>query len=150
MGKRKSQTGIDGVKMPVDSCPGCGTAMLETTGALALPVHGEEVTVEGAAHLGCPACGEIVLRRDHARALREEALARYRVAHGLLTGKEIRALRDRHGLTQAQLAGLLRLGANTLSRWESGRNAQSRAMDILLRLIRDVPGALDHLRREVA
>ena len=54
------------------------------------------------------------------------------------------------GLTQGELARLLGLGPNTLSRWEAGRNAQSAAMDILLRLVRDVPGSLNYLRSRAA
>jgi Helix-turn-helix len=50
-------------------------------------------------------------------------------------------------LTQAELARLLRLGANTISRWEAARNVQTASMDMLLRMIRDVPGTLDYLRR---
>jgi len=136
--------------LPDDPCPACGAMMAETTATLKLPINGEEMAVPLSAHLKCPECGEIVLRRDHARSLREAALSRYRAAHGLLTGQEIRALRERHGLTQAQMAHLLRLGANTLSRWESGRNVQTAAMDVLMRLIRDVPGTLDYLRQQAA
>jgi len=64
--------------------------------------------------------------------------------------EEIRAVRERFGLTQSELARLLRLGANTVSRWESGRNVQTAAMDILVRLIRDLPASLDYLRRHAA
>ena len=49
------------------------------------------------------------------------------------------------GLTQAELAQLLKLGGNTVSRWESGRNVQTAAMDLLLKMIRDLPGSLDYL-----
>jgi transcriptional regulator with XRE-family HTH domain len=59
--------------------------------------------------------------------------------YGLLTAEEIRSLRERFGVTQGELARLLRLGQNTLSRWETGRNVQTAAMDILLRVLRDVP-----------
>jgi len=48
------------------------------------------------------------------------------------------------------LAHLLRLGANTVSRWESGRNVQTAAMDILLRMIRDLPGSIEYLREHAA
>jgi len=44
----------------------------------------------------------------------------------------------------------LRLGANTISRWEAGRSVQTEAMDVLLRLLRDVPGSLDYLRAHAA
>ena len=78
------------------------------------------------------------------------AIAIYRRRHGLLSADEIRAIRERFYLTQADLALLLRLGANTVSRWESGRNVQSAAMDMLLRLIRDVPGSIPYLRDRAA
>jgi len=35
---------------------------------------------------------------------------------------------------------------NTVPRWESGRNVQTAAMDMLLRLIPDLPGSIDYLR----
>jgi len=64
----------------------------------------------------------------------------------LLSADEIRTIRDQFNLTQTDLARLLRLGANTVSRWESGRNVQTAAMDILLRMIRDLPGSIEYLR----
>lgn len=133
-----------------DACPTCGTIMTEARAALSLPVNGEDISVPKSPHFKCPKCGEVVLRRDHARALREAALALYRAKHDLLSADEIRAIRERHELTQGQLAALLRLGANTLSRWESGRNVQTAAMDVLMRLIRDVPGTLEYLRHQAA
>ena len=139
-----------GRALPDDACPACGTTMAEKRGRLRLPVNGEEVTVPSAAHLSCPKCGEIVLRYRDSRRLGEDAAAIYRKKHGLLSAEEIRALRERFDLTQADLARLLRLGANTVSRWESGRNVQTGAMDILLRLIRDLPGSLEYLRNNAA
>jgi HTH-type transcriptional regulator/antitoxin MqsA len=124
--------------------------MVEKRGNLRLPVNGEEVTVRSAVHLSCPKCHEIVLRFQDARRLGEDAIAIYRRRHGLLSADEIRGIRERFGLTQAEFARLLRLGANTLSRWESGRNVQTEAMDTLLRLIRDVPGSIDYLRHHAA
>ena len=49
----------------------------------------------------------------------------YRRKHGLLSADQIRGIRARFELTQAEFARLLRLGANTLSRWEAGRNVQT-------------------------
>jgi len=117
---------------------------------LSLPVNGEAVRVPGIAHLHCASCGEKLLSYEEAGALERGALARYRARHGLLSPEEIRTLRERLGLTQASLARLLRLGANTMSRWEAGRNVQTAAMDVLLRLLRDVPGSLAYLRRHAA
>lgn len=133
-----------------DACPSCGTPMVEKRATLRLPVNGEEVPVPCAAHLRCPTCGEVLLRYQDSKRLGEDAIAIYRKKHGLLSADDIRALRERFDLTQADLARLLRLGANSISRWESGRNVQSAAMDLLLRLLRDLPGSIDYLRSRAA
>ena len=136
--------------LPGDACPTCGTMMVEKRGTLRLPVNGEEIAVRSAAHLSCPKCGEVMLRFQDTKRLSEDAIALYRKKHGLLSADEIRALRERFNLTQADLSHLLRLGANTLSRWEAGRNVQTAAMDVLLRLIRDLPNSIEYLRKHAA
>lgn len=95
-----------------------------------------------AAYLRCPKCGEALLRNQESKRLHEDAIAVYRKKHGLPSANEIRDIREGFGLTQADLARLLRFGANMVSRWESGRNVQTAAMDMLRRLIRDLPGSM--------
>ena len=124
--------------------------MKEKRGRLSFPVNGEDIRVPDATYLACPKRHDAVLRADDARRLRERALDVYREKYGLLSADEIRSLRERFGLTQAELARLLRLGQNTLSRWEAGRHAQTAAMDVLLRMLRDVPGGLEYLRTHAA
>jgi putative zinc finger/helix-turn-helix YgiT family protein len=85
-----------------------------------------------------------------ARELERRAIDLYRTKYGLLAADEIKTLRQDLGLTQAELARLLRLGGNTISRWEAGRNVQSAVMDMLLRLIRDVPSSLEYLKSHAA
>jgi putative zinc finger/helix-turn-helix YgiT family protein len=148
--KKKTTTRSAKGELPSDACPVCGTLMKEKSGRLAFPVNGEDVRVPEATHLACPKGHDPVLRTDDARRLRERALDLYRGKYGLLTAEEIRSLRERFGLTQAELARLLRLGQNTLSRWEAGRNIQTAAMDVLLRVLRDVPGGLEYLRKHAA
>jgi putative zinc finger/helix-turn-helix YgiT family protein len=138
------------IVLGADACPTCGTLMKEKRGRLSFPVNGEEMRVPDASHLACPKGHDAVLRVDDARRLRERALDLYRKKYRLLSADEIRSLRERFGLTQAELARLLRLGQNTLSRWEAGRHAQTAAMDVLLRLLRDVPGGLEYLRKHAA
>ena len=134
----------------VDACPGCGATMRQRRSTLTWSVNGEKIRVPDIRHLRCPKCGETVLALDQIRALRAGAFQVYRRSHGLLPGSAIRSVREQLGLTQVELSRLLRLGANTVSRWEAGRNVQSAAMDVLLRLIRDVPGSLDYLRGHAA
>jgi len=136
--------------LPPDACPRCATPMKQAHGTLRLPVNGEDIPVPHSAHLRCPKCKETVLRLEDARRLGEDAIALYRRKHGLLSAADIRAIRDRFTLTQGELARLLHLGQNTVSRWESGRNVQTAAMDVLLRLLRDVPGSLEYLKRHAA
>lgn len=64
---------------------------------------------------------------------------------GLLTPDEIRVGRERLGLNQQEFQELLRLGGNTLSRWENGRVYQSRSMDTLLRLAFNVRAVRTYL-----
>lgn len=139
-----------GGELSGDACPECGTRMREKRGKLRLPVNGEEIAVPEATHLSCPKCREVVLRFDDARRLRQLALEIYRSKYGLLSADEIRSVRERFDLTQAELARLLRLGGNTISRWEVGRNVQTASMDMFLRMIRDLPGSLDYLRKHAA
>lgn len=135
---------------PGDMCPNCGATMAASTAELPLLVNGETVQVDGIEHLRCPACNEAMLGYQEAKMLQQRGVEAYRQSHALLTAEEIRALRQKHSLTQAQLAALLHLGLNTVSRWEAGRNVQNGAMDLLLRLLRDVPGTRDHLEKRAA
>jgi DNA-binding transcriptional regulator YiaG len=64
----------------------------------------------------------------------EKTQARYM---GLLAGSDIRALRERHSLSQDQLSELLGCGKKSLSRWENGREYPSQLVNTLLRLLED-------------
>ena len=139
-----------GGRLPDDACPRCGTTMRPVERRLGIRINGELVTVEGVPHRRCPRCGETLLSYEETVSFNRRALEAYRRKHRLLSEREIREIRERVGLTQAALARLLRLGSNTVSRWEAGRNVQSASMDMMLRLLRDVPGALAYLRRRAA
>jgi HTH-type transcriptional regulator/antitoxin MqsA len=120
--------------------------MKEARGRLSARINGEDVAIADATHMRCPRCREVLLRYEDWMHLDERAQAAYREKFGLLSAADIRALREKLGLTQAQLAHLLRLGGNTVSRWEAGRNVQTAAMDALLRIVRDVPASLKYLQ----
>ena len=133
-----------------NDCPSCGNAMKEKVKSLIYPVNGEDIHVPSMPHLACPKCKEIILRLDEAKNLREKAIELYRKKYNLLSSEEIRSIRDRLDISQTDLAELLRLGVNSISRWEIGKNVQTAAMDILLRIIRDVPQAMDYLKKIAA
>ena len=149
--RTESKQAIRGIqKVPEDTCPSCGATMRPSRRALVHLVNGEAMRVGGIPHLHCSRCHEMLLHLDHMRTLEQRAIAAYREKYRLLSGSEIRALRVRLHLTQSQLSDLLRLGANTVSRWEAGRNVQSASMDVLLRLLRDLPQTLQYLRKRAA
>jgi putative zinc finger/helix-turn-helix YgiT family protein len=148
--KTKAKARKRGRELPDDACPTCGTIMRSVRGRLHVSVNGENMAVTDMPHLRCRKCGEGLFSLAVARELERRGIDLYRAKYGLLTADEIRAIREQHVLTQAELAQLLRLGGNTLSRWEAGRNVQSAAMDVLLRLIRDLPGSLQYLRDHAA
>jgi HTH-type transcriptional regulator/antitoxin MqsA len=54
---------------------------------------------------------------------------------GLLAGADIRALRERLGVSQDQLSDVLGCGKKSLSRWENGREHPSQLVNTLLRLL---------------
>lgn len=149
----ENETEIDpelGPVLPDDICPTCGTKMVEKTGPLRLSVNGERIRVSSIEHFKCPKCGETMFSLQEGMRGSLEARSIYREKYGLLSPDEISGIRKKFGLTQAELARLLRLGANTVSRWETGRNVQSAAMDTVLRMIRDLPGSIDYLRDRAA
>lgn len=136
--------------LSADACPSCGTNMEKRHGPLKSLVNGESISVPGVEYLRCPSCGEVMFDLQAAAYLRTEGERRYRAKYGLLSAEEIRQLRRSVGLTQQKMSRMLRLGANTLSRWETGRNVQSAAMDLLLRMVQDVPGSVDYLKKRRA
>jgi len=75
--------------------------MKDKRGKLLFPVNGEEMRVPDATHLACPKGHDPMLRLDDARRLREQAIELYRAKYRLLSGEDIRSLRERFGLTQA-------------------------------------------------
>jgi putative zinc finger/helix-turn-helix YgiT family protein len=110
-------------------------------------VNGETILVRGVAHRRCPRCDEILLWIGHLSLVQQKAVEQDRRKHGLLTGAEIREIRECLHLTRVQLTDLLRLGANTVSSWES---AQSTSMDLLLRILRELPQARRYLKKHAA
>ncbi len=80
----------------------------------------------------CGKCGMTASEIPAAGAVQREIAEKYRQIKGLLTGKEIRTLRQAKSLTQEELAAQMRVGVASIKRWENA-NIQSRSMDNLLR-----------------
>jgi putative zinc finger/helix-turn-helix YgiT family protein len=79
----------------------------------------------------CATCGS-EYSGPEAEDLRHEAVCRHL---GVLSPKEILAIRSQRGLSRQKFSELTRLGVATLARWESGEIIQNPAMDSYLRLV---------------
>lgn len=97
--------------------------------------HGKALPVEHIEYSVCRECGFDVILPDQKR--RNDARVRdaRRQMDGLLTGQEIRSVREDLGLTQHEAARLIGGGQNAFSKYERGEVTQSVAMDRLLRLL---------------
>ena len=80
----------------------------------------------------CAECGLELAGIDAAGTMQERMADAYRQATGLLSGAEIRELRQKLGLSQQALADALNIGVASIKRWETGV-IQTKGMDTLLR-----------------
>lgn len=107
--------------------------------------EGAKVQVRGMEYMVCETCGaDPVLPAQAKRNQLRIADAR-RQHMGLLTGEQIRTVREKLGLSQPQAAGLFGGGANAFSKYERGETLQSVPMDRLLRLVAANPTLLPSL-----
>ncbi len=95
----------------------------------------------------CDACGSEQADAAQTRANKRLMVAFKKRVDGLLTGTEVRALREKLGLSQAEAAKIFGGGPVAFSKYESDDVAQSEAMDKLLRLAAELPPAFDLLCR---
>ena len=128
------------------SCVACGGARAgERVAPVTHKVGQRSVVVKEDRHLYCPDC-ETVSYRGALLAENQEAIARQvRLDEGLLTPDELRVIRLKYGLTQADMEALLQIGPKTWVRWERGRVVQSQTADQLIRLIARKPDVLRDL-----
>jgi DNA-binding transcriptional regulator YiaG len=83
----------------------------------------------------CTACG-FKYMDEAAEEARHEAVCKYL---GILTPRQIVALRMSYGLTRAEFAALTRFGEASLARWETGSILQNAANDQFLYLLHFSP-----------
>lgn len=124
----------------------CGGTLHLTEEAGTFRVHGTDVPVTHR-FWRCDGCAEELVTEELAETVEKEAAAAYRRMERRLSGAEIRAIRERYGLTQEHLERALGLAPKTVARWESERVMPTRSTDNLLRVIDRDCGALIHLAK---
>jgi len=94
---------------------------------------GKEVEFQ-ATYLYCSNADEYLATEDMIRRNDRALKDAYRKKAGLLTSTEIRAIRDKYGISQKDLAAVLDWGRATIARYET-HQVQDRAHDDILRKI---------------
>jgi putative zinc finger/helix-turn-helix YgiT family protein len=89
----------------------------------------------------CDTCHSVFVTAQTAKT-RHEYVCR---ALGLITPAEIKEIRERHGLSQAEFARITKLGESSISRWERGRLLPSPSNSTFLKLLQRRPEAVDEL-----
>jgi HTH-type transcriptional regulator / antitoxin MqsA len=124
-------------------CPACEEGRLAAVQKEVKFVYkGKETIVDGRA-FECPVCCESFWDRKDERELEKSLTDMRRRIDGLLTSGEIKQIRvDIFGMNQVDFAKAMDFGEKNFARYENGQATQSRAVDNLLRVLRDFPEAL--------
>ncbi|HHI93159.1 MAG TPA: type II toxin-antitoxin system MqsA family antitoxin [Gammaproteobacteria bacterium] len=130
-------------------CPICGEGHLQPRiGRSPVEYKGQTSEVEFHSSV-CDACESEQLDAAQLRANKRAMVAFKKQVDGLLSGAEVRALREKLGLSQADAAKVFGGGPVAFSKYESDDVAQSEAMDKLLRLAAEIPAAFEVLTHRV-
>ncbi|SOB74575.1 HTH-type transcriptional regulator / antitoxin MqsA [Marinobacter sp. LV10R510-11A] len=124
-----------------DVCPVCGEGSLTPQVEMIAAEH-REVSREIESHYSvCDGCGSEQAGPLELRANKRTMVAFKKQVDGLLTGAQVRALRERLGVNQSEAAKIFGGGPVAFSKYESDDVSQSEAMDKLLRLADELPEA---------
>jgi putative zinc finger/helix-turn-helix YgiT family protein len=99
-----------------------------------LPVKGEPTKIKAKVRI-CDECGGECYDEELENALFKDAYDLYRQRHNIVSPEEIRAIREKYGLSQRGLAALLGWGEVTIHRYEGGSIADE-AHNQLLHLLK--------------
>jgi putative zinc finger/helix-turn-helix YgiT family protein len=131
-------------------CPVCDKGRLTTRDVESRARVGRHTFTAAVPALVCAACGETLVTFAHAKEL-ELAIAARLSEIGAANGAAFKYMRKALGLRAADLAGLLDVTPETVSRWETDRvPLDRRALASMAALVRDArtgsTATLDHLR----
>jgi HTH-type transcriptional regulator/antitoxin MqsA len=117
-------------------CPVCDSGELYThTYSDTFKHNGQPLQVHGLEGCECPVCGADPILPDQIKQNQMRIADAKRHADGMLSGLELRQVREQLGLTQRQAAEIFGGGAKAFAKYERGEVVQSAAMDSLLRLV---------------
>ena len=129
-------------------CPCCGAAeLIHDTRDMPYIYKGETSTIPAVTGDFCPACGEVVLNREHGDRYSElVGLHQRQVNAAYVDPDYIARVRRKLDLDQRQAAELFGGGVNAFSRYENGKTKPSLALVKLLKLLDRHPDLLGEIR----
>jgi HTH-type transcriptional regulator/antitoxin MqsA len=129
-------------------CELCGTdSVQEVTRTREIAYMGHRLVIPNDRLTRCDSCGEEFYTAEQAKTADRLLIEARRRQEGLLSGAEVRALRQSFSMSQQQFESALGLGEKTLVRIENGKSVQSKALDNLFRLLMLEPDSLVLLSR---
>jgi HTH-type transcriptional regulator/antitoxin MqsA len=128
-------------------CPFCDASPPMSTLARDRKMDFEGVTtiVHNLLYSKCGSCEMETVTPQQTRLNKRTIIEAHKSALGLLTAAEILELRHRLCITQIEAAQLFGGGINAFSKYENSTITQTKAMDNVLRLALEVPGAAEFL-----
>lgn len=114
-------------------CPNCDAEVSTTVRTISetYPVKGEDITID--AHVRfCDCCGSDLWDEQLDSQNLLDAFAKYRERHDLLQPSDIRATREKYGLSQTAFARILGFGDKTITRYENGSIADAAQNNLIL------------------
>ena len=129
-------------------CPCCGAAeLIHDTRDMSYTYKGESTTIPTVTGDFCPACGEVVLNREHGDRY-SEMLGQFQrqVNAAYVDPAYIATIRKRLDLDQRQAAEIFGGGVNAFSRYENGKTKPPLALVKLFKLLDRHPDLLSEVR----
>ncbi len=116
-------------------CPSCGECNVYQTNEIEIFQYGQgkdktDITVNVEVY-HCKDC-EFSFTDEKASDIRHEAVCRHL---GVLSPKEVRAVREQYSLSQAEFSEVTKIGKASLARWETGFLVQNHANDNFIYLL---------------
>lgn len=129
-------------------CPSCGAAkLIRDTRDMPYVYKGENTSIPAVTGDFCPACGEVVLDREHGDRYSELLGAFQRQVNAAYVDPAyITKVRRKLELDQREAADIFGGGVNAFSRYENGKTKPSLALVKLLKVLDRHPDLLSEVR----
>ena len=129
-------------------CPCCGAAeLLHDTRDMPYVYKGETTLITAVTGDFCPACGEVVLTREHGDRYSElMGIFQRQINAAYVDPAYIVNVRKKLDLDQRQAAEIFGGGVNAFSRYENGKTKPPLALVKLLKLLDRHPELLNEIR----